>query len=181
MISDLGKSFYKNKKGDKIIQKRSKILLGTIGILVLIMFLPSALGYSGTVVPRRIVNTYGDQEGELEDIQSDDDDFVEWEGVDAGWFQWKILTKIYFTVVTNVGDDNEIRIKFAFNGGNVIDILVKYTDSSYDIHVEISASWKTVIYDLVDDKIVDYVQFFNHEIGWWPGVLKVDYMAVTYT
>ncbi len=61
----------------------------------------------------------------------------------------------------------------------MVDILIKYTDATYDIRTETSTNWKTVIYDLDDYKVVDFVQFFNHE-WWYAGYLAVDYMEVNY-
>lgn len=167
------------KRVQKIKHKSSIILLATIGILVLITFVPSTFAYSGTVVPENIINTYGSQSGTLDDIKYEDNDYVQWTGVSVFWLQYKIKTRIYFEEKSDVGTGNELEIEFAFNGGNVIDIVIKYTDTSYDIHVESSASWKTVIYDLDNYKIVDYVQFYNHEY-WNPGILKVDYIEVNY-
>jgi hypothetical protein len=164
---------------EKIKQKRSLLLLSTFGLVALIAILPSTLAFSGTVLPREINNTYGTQTGTLYDIKYEDDVVVKWTGVTDGYPIHKIKTKVYFVTKLDVGDGNELEMEFSFTGGNVLDVKIVYTDDTYDLYNEYRTSTKTVIYDLEDNKIVDYVQFYNLE--WWHGgVLKVDYMEVNY-
>jgi hypothetical protein len=159
--------------------KRTLILFSTFGLLALIAISPSILAFSGTVVPNSIVNTYGAQGGTLPDIQYEDDDYVYWIGVPVGWNQYKILTKIYFPEKSDVGTGNELEMEFQFSGGSVMQVKIRYKDSTYDIYTESSTSWKTVVYDLDNYKIVDYVQLYNYE--WWVfGIIAVDYMEVNY-
>lgn len=163
----------------KIKYKKSLILIATFGLVAIISIFPSALAWSVTVVPDDIINTYGKQTGTLEDIQTEDDDYVQWVGVRVALVQYKILTRIYFPVPSSVGANNKLEWEFQFSGGNVLDVKIYYTDGTYDRYLEGSTGWKTVIYDLDAYKIVDYVKLFNHE--WWnAGWFRIDYMEVNY-
>jgi hypothetical protein len=163
----------------QIKKKRSMLLLSIIGILAVIAMSPSVLGFTGTVVPNNIVNTYAIQSGTLEDIKYEDNDYVQWIGLTTSWFIFQILTRVYYPLKTDVGSGNELEMEFYFSGGAVCDVKIVYTDLSYDTYYESSTNWKTVIYDLDDNKIVYYVQFWNYE--WWQGgILQVDYMEVNY-
>jgi len=163
---------------ENIKQKRSLLFLSIFGLVALIAILPSTLAYSGLALPRSIVNTYGLQTGELNDIKYDDEYEVTWTGV-LTWPLYTINTKVYFETKSDVGDDNNLEMEFSFTGGNRFDIKIVYTDATYDIHYEYETSGKTVIFDLDDNQIVDYVQFFSLE--WWTGgVLEVNYMEVNY-
>lgn len=164
----------------KIKQKRTLILFSIFGLLALIAITPSILGYSGTVVPDEIIITHGSQEGSRSYLYTKNDGYtVTWTSAYLGWFQHKIDLKVCFPIKSDVGTGNTVEIRFEFTGGNVLDVKIVYTDGTYDLDSENSASFKTIIYELVNYKIVDYVEFFNHEF-WADSVLEVDYLVVNY-
>ncbi len=159
--------------------KRSLILLTAFGILAMLMIFPTTLAFSGTVRPNEIRNQYGTQTGTLSDIQYEDNDLVQWTGVQIVWFQFRITTNIYFPYKTDVGTNNEVEIEFSLRGGAPLWISIYYTDGTHDAYSQNPGSMRTVIYDLDNYKIVDYVRLYNHE-WWYAGVLKVDYLIVNY-
>jgi len=164
---------------NSIKNKKSLILLGTFGILTTILLLPTTLGFTGTVVPCEIVNTYGYQTGLLEDIQTEDDDYVQWKGAQYSWFIFLISTKVYFPEKSSVGTNNEVEMELKLIGGGSVTIQIFYTDGTYDSHSQGAGGWRTVIYDLDNYKIVDYVKYYNLE-WWYAGILQVDYVEVNY-
>jgi len=158
--------------------KRSLILFGAFGILAMILFLPTTLGYTGLAIPECIYTTYGTQIGDIEDIQDNDGDVVVWVG-QLRWPQFWILAKVYIEKKTDVGTGNTIAIEFKFGGGNTITIDVFYVDGTKDRHIQPPGSWRTVIWALDNNKVVDYVKFVNIEYN-APGILQVDYILVHY-
>ncbi|MHA1671812.1 MAG: hypothetical protein ACTSV5_14740 [Promethearchaeota archaeon] len=89
--------------------------------------------------------------------------------------------QLFFPAKTDVGGDNSLEWTFKYSGSNNVILEVTYTDETTDEHIEYStgSSYETVIYELDDNKIVDYVYLWNYQ--WWAGGhLWVDYMAVDY-
>jgi hypothetical protein len=164
---------------NSIKNKRSLILISTFGILAIMLILPSIRAFSGTVRPELITNTHGHQYGTLPDIQYEDQDYVRWLGANYAPFQFRIDTKIDFPPKSDVGGGNEVEIKLWFSGGAPVYIYVYYTDSSRDTHSQYSGGWRTVSWDLDDNKVVDYVRLWNHE-WWYSGDVRVDYVIVIY-
>lgn len=159
-------------------QKRSLLFLGLFGLVALIAISPSTLAFSGTALVDNIINTHATQTGDEDDIKYDDDDEVTWEGVMV-WPFYLILTRVYFQIKSDVGDDNQLEIEFSFTGGNRFDIWIFYTDASHEVHYEYETSSKTVIFNLIEDKVVNYVKFYSLE--WFTGgELVVNYMEVNY-
>ena len=65
------------------------------------------------------------------------------------------------------------------SGVNDVQIRIYYTDGEYDVYYESNRVYKTVIYELEDNEIVDFVWFWNIEM-WNAGNLYVDYVGVNY-
>jgi hypothetical protein len=160
--------------------KKTLYLATALGLIGLMVIFPASLAFSGTVLPDEIVVIDGSQkEGRLSDLYEVDGDYVWWQATSPALFQWLLRVKIYFPEKSDVGEGNTLTVKFQFEGGSILYVVIYYTDDTYDTHNELSTSWKTVIYDLDPYKIVDCVGFANHE--WWlPGNLYVDYLVVDY-
>jgi hypothetical protein len=159
--------------------KKSFYLVTVLGLIGLFAIFPASLAFSGTVLPNEIIITSGSQSGHLSDLYEVDGDYVKWTASSPVLFQWLLQVKVYFPEKSDVGTGNTLTVKFKFEGGSILYVVIYYTDDSHDSHNELSTSWKTVVYDLDPYKIVDCVGFANHE--WWlPGKLSVDYMAVDY-
>ncbi len=87
---------------------------------------------------------------------------------------------MFYYEKTDVGGGNTLELYFKYiQGGTYLTVTIYYRDETSDDYQESITNWKTVIYNLDNNKVVWYVQFYSHT--WWQrAYLYVDYMVVHY-
>jgi hypothetical protein len=173
------------------IKSKKQVLFGSgITLLVILLFMPSTVGFMGIVFPDSYAVYQGNHTGgDLESFESVDSDTFDLVALlyYVGSFMWipiyayKFGFNAYIPEKGNIGQNNEVSVRFKFQGAAVLHIYIRYTDFSLVQYQEsdTGGSFVTKYYATADYKSILKVEFAYSMIG-FCGYLWVDQLYVNY-